>query len=114
MNVEELFEMSNIRKSESGLPVNIFVSSGGSVNQQHGPRVKVMIDSSDRFDVNRTVPVILKKNISDDDVVGYQPLPSSIMKPLRRYLNANYDTLIAYWNDEISTGEMIRQLKRLK
>ena len=105
--------MSNIRKTESGLPVNIFVSSGGSVNHQHGPRVKVMLHSSDKFDITNTVSVLLKKNITADDVVGYEPLPTNVIKSLRAYLNLNYDTLIAYWNDEISTGEMINRLQRL-
>lgn len=113
MRADELFEMSNIRKSESGLPVNIYVSSGGSVNKQHGPRIKVMINAGDKFNPYQTVSVILKQNITQDDVVGYEQLPQKVLGPLRDYINLNYDVLMAYWNDEISTKEMIMGLKSL-
>jgi hypothetical protein len=113
MKADELFEMSNIRKSESGLPVNIYVSSGGSVNKQHGPRIKVMIDPGDKFNPYQTVSVILKQNITQDDVIGYETLHPKVLEPLRDYINFNYNILMAYWNDEISTKEMIMGLKSL-
>jgi hypothetical protein len=109
----DLFEMSNIRKSESGLPVNLFVSSGGSVNNQHGPRIKVMVDSATRFDPSNNVSIMLKKDITADDVVGYAVIPNKILDRIRDYINLNYDTLIKYWNDEISTKEMINLLQAL-
>lgn len=109
----DLFEMSNIRKNESGLPVNIFVSSGGSVNNQHGPRIKAMVDTDDKFNVRNTVSIILKKDITDDDVIGYDKLPVKILNPIREYINLNYDTLIQYWNDEMSTNEMTLSLLSL-
>ena len=113
MKADDLFEMSNIRKSESGLPVNIYVSSGGSINNQHGPRIKAMIDTGDRFNPHQTVSVVLKQNITQDDVIGYEQLPSKVLGPLRDYINLNYDVLMAYWNDQISTKEMVMGLKSL-
>lgn len=113
MRADELFEMSNIRKSESGLPVNIYVSSGGSVNTRHGPRIKVMVDTGDRFDPRHTVSVLLKRDITADDVVGYEKLSMSVLDAVRNYINLNYDVLMAYWNDELSTSEMINGLKKL-
>ena len=113
MRADELFEMSNIRKSESGLPVNIYVSSGGSVNTRHGPRIKVMVDTGDRFDPRHTVSVLLKRDVTVDDVVGYEQLSSAVLAAIRDYINLNYDVLLAYWNDELSTSEMINGLKRL-
>jgi hypothetical protein len=113
MEADELFEMSNIWKAESGLPVNIYVSSGGSVNQQHGPRIKAMIDSGDKFNPHNTISIMLKKDITIHDVVGYTQLPTKILDAFRNYINLNYDILIAYWNDEISTTEMIMGLQKL-
>lgn len=110
---DQLFEMSNIRKNESGLPVNIYVSSGGSVNKRHGPRIKVMYDTSDKFNPHATVSVLLKRDITSDDVVGYERLPTKILNPIRDYINLNYDILMKYWNDEVSTIEMLTQLKSL-
>lgn len=113
MRAVDLFEMSNIRKTESGLPVNIYVSSGGSVNKQHGPRIKVMTDAGDRFNPTQTVSVLLKPNITAEDVVGYNRLPESTLRAVRAYINLNYTVLLAYWNDEISTREMILSLQAL-
>lgn len=111
---DDLFEMSNIRKNESGLPVNIYVSSGGSVNRKHGPRIKVMYDTTDKFNPHATVSVLVKRDITTDDVVGYERLPSKILNPIREYINLNYAVLMSYWNDELSTIEMIQQLQPLK
>lgn len=113
MRADDLFEMSNIRKSESGLPVNIYVSSGGSVNKQHGPRIKAMMDSGDRFNPHHTVSIVLKRDITAHDVIGYEQLPPQVLHAIRDYINLNYDVLLAYWNDEISTKEMIMGLKKL-
>jgi hypothetical protein len=113
MKISQLFEMSNLRKSETGLPMNIYVSSGGSVNTQHGPRIKVMVSTSDKMDPYDTVSVMLKKDITPADVIGYKRLPESVIGVLRTYININYDTLIKYWNDELSTTEMIAQLKKV-
>lgn len=112
-DVDELFEMSNLRKGFTGLPVNIYVSSGGSVNKRHGPRIKVMTNTGDKVNPHQTVSVILKHNITPDDVVGYEQLPMNVLNSVREYINLNYDVLIAYWNDEIGTDEMIQQLKGL-
>ena len=113
MRVGDLFEMSNLRKSETGLPCNIYVSSGGSVNKQHGPRIKVMRTSADRFDPSQTVSVMLKRDLTANDVIGYQTLDAATIKALRQYVNENFEVLIAHWNDELSSAEMLAQLKRI-
>lgn len=110
MKMSDLFEMSNIRKMESGLPVNIFVSSGGSVNHQHGPRIKAMISTGDKFNISDTVSIVLKRDITGADIIGYKTLPAAVISAIREYINLNYDTLLAYWDDEISTKELIDSL----
>ena len=114
LSEDDLFEMSNIRKNESGLPMNIYVSSGGSVNHQHGPRIKVMPTSANNMNPHQTVSVMLKQNITSDDVVGYSQLSSDDLSEIRNYINLNYETLIQYWEDTISTAEMISKLKKLE
>jgi hypothetical protein len=113
MFVDDLFEMSNIRKRTSGLPVNIYVSSGGSVNKRHGPRIKVMTNTGDNFNPRETFGVILKRNITPDDVIGYDTLTNDVLNALREYINKNYDVLMKYWNDEIDTTEMVQELRSL-
>ena len=64
---DQLFEMANLRKKDTGLPVNIYVSSGDSISKRHGPRIKVMYDTGDKFDHYKTVSVLLKRDITADD-----------------------------------------------
>ena len=111
--LEDLFEMANLRKTETGLPVNIYVSSGGAIKGRHGPRIKVMYKSSDKFDINSTVSVLLKKDIDEDDVIGYDKLDSNIFNAIKQYLNLNYDCLLEYWKDDISTMELMNKLKKI-
>jgi hypothetical protein len=110
---QDLFEMSNIRKSESGLPVNIYVSSGGSVNTRHGPRIKIMTNSGNKFNPHQTVSVMLKRDITDEDVIGYEKVLPGVLNSVKQYVNLNFDVLMAYWNDEIGTYELIQRLKSL-
>lgn len=109
----ELFEMSNLRKSTTGLPVNIYVSSGGSVNNRHGPRLKAMFSNADKFNHSQTISVMLKKDVTKDDVIGYDKINPIILKALRTYINLNYEVLMKHWNDEIDSVELIQQLKKI-
>jgi len=65
------------------------------------------------MDINSTVSILLKRNITADDVVGYNKLPNDILNSLRKYINKNYDTLMLYWNDEIDSAELIQKLKKI-
>jgi hypothetical protein len=108
----DLFEMSNFRKNETGLPMNIYVSSGSGLSYKL-PRIKAMIDLSDKMNIGNTISIVLKRNITDNDIVGYHKLSSSNLSALRDFINLNYDALIQYWNDEISTTELTQKIQRL-
>ena len=107
-----LFEMSNFKKNETGLPVNIYVSSGSGLDYKL-PRIKAMVDFGDKMNIRNTISIILKKDFTEDDIVDYHRLPASIFKQLRKYINLNYDVLIDYWNDEISTTELTQRLQKI-
>lgn len=110
MKADDLFEMSNISREDSGLPVRIWVSSKMSAAERHGPRLKVELPGTG----SPTIPVLLKKDITADDVVGYELLPAKILNPLRDFINLNYDILIQYWNDEVSTRQMILSIRSIE
>lgn len=105
----ELFEMSNIAREDSGLPVRVWVSSKMTAAERHGPRIKIELPGTS----TPTISVLLKKDITSEDVVGYNKLPSKILAPLRTFINLNYDALLQYWNDEISTKQMIMSIKNI-
>ena len=108
-----LFEMSNLRKHETGLPVNIYISDGRSYGNKI-PRLKIMTSTSDNMDPHNTVSIMIKKNITEDDIIGYDRIPSSVFSAVKKYINLNYDTLVQFWNGEIGTTELGNKLKRLQ
>jgi hypothetical protein len=56
---------------------------------------------------------MLKRDLTANDVIGYQTLDAATIKALRQYVNENFEVLIAHWNDELSSAEMLAQLKRI-
>jgi len=112
---DDLFEMANLRKSSTGLPVNIYISSGGAVKERHDPRLKAMILKSDKFDFTRTISVKLKKDIDKDDIIGYEneTIDANTLKALRKYINLNLEVLMKYWDEKIDTTELITKLKKI-
>jgi hypothetical protein len=112
---DDLFEMANLRKSSTGLPVNIYISSGGAVKERHGPRLKAMILKSDKFDFTRTISIKLKKDIDKDDIIGYEneTIDANTVKALRKYINLNLEVLMKYWDEKIDTTELVTKLKKI-
>ncbi|MBX9614528.1 MAG: hypothetical protein Q8S03_14190 [Brevundimonas sp.] len=105
---EDFFLMSNLRPSDTGLPMVVWVSNRG--HARHDARVKVCRTPGDRIAVD------------DMAVVGIRPSPELIEGPLdgeslklvQRWIALNADTLIGYWNSELSTRELFQNLKRIE
>jgi hypothetical protein len=109
---DHLFEMSNFRKNETGLPTNIYVSTGIRLENKL-PRMKVQLTQADHFDSQSTVSIFIKKDVTADDIIGYARMSSRTLSKIREFMNLNYDTLIDYWNSEISTTELTRRIKKI-
>jgi hypothetical protein len=104
---EDFFLMSNLRPKHTGLPMVVWVSNRG--HARHDARVKVCRTPGDRIDVD------------DMAVVGIRPSPTLIEGPLdnvslelvQQWIALNEAVLIAYWDGELDTVEMIQSLKKL-
>jgi len=85
----------------------VWVSNRG--HARHDARVKVCRTPGDRIDVD------------DMAVVGIRPSPTLIEGPLdnasfglvQQWIALNEAVLIAYWDGELDTVEMIQSLKKL-
>ena len=105
---DELFEMANLFPEDTGLPVTVWVSPRG--NARHAARIKVC-----RVAGNRMVP-------SNTAVVAIAPepqliegtLPARYLAPVTRWVALNTDVLLRYWNGEIGTGGLLRELRRVE
>jgi hypothetical protein len=106
-----LFEMANLRPSESGLPVTIYISTGFVEGKQlnHGPRIKVSNSYSTKFNIRD----IFVMTIADDPkVIGSSNLKESDVTLIKNFVIKNKEVLEAYWDDDISTMDMLHALQK--
>lgn len=99
----ELWEMANLKKSRTGLPVLIYISGNKS---SHGPRIKFFDSYADSLGENYDllipltvskhpeIPIEHKLNIKEKD-----------LEKVKEWVVKNYDLLIALYNDEIDEIE---------
>ena len=100
---EEGFRMSNLYPEDTGLPFVVWVSTGNGA--RHDIRVKVCRGRKIKF--SEMVSVGLRPTVH----VVSGSLPNADLELLRKWVEVNMDTLLAYWEEEISTANMLRLLK---
>ena len=102
---EAPYEMSNLFPKHTGLPFVVWISVRGGA--RHDVRVKVSPNAraipSEMIPVAvRPTPHIVEGSMDSDD-----------WGMLARWIEANRDTLIAYWDGEIDTQDAIERLVRI-
>ena len=106
-DAEDIFFMTNLSPRMTGLPMSIWVSPRG--NARHDIRIKVAMTHGSRM------------NFDDTAVVAVRPAPRIVAGRLstedRRavadWIRLNYEALLAYWDDQLDTGQFIERLKVL-
>lgn len=104
---EDIFFMTNLSPRMTGLPMSIWVSPRG--NARHDIRIKVNMTHGSRM------------NFDDTAVVAVRPAPRIVAGRLstedRRavadWIRLNYEAILAYWDDQLDTGQFIERLKVL-
>lgn len=98
--------MSNLTEEDTGIEgVVIWVSAGefGGVDLQHVPRVKVVLGTKIRSEgLDKAVTCTLT---DPPRVLG--ALPGKSQKQVLAFLRKNRPVLRRYWNNEVSTREML-------
>lgn len=112
--MKDLFEMSNIRKKDTGLPVNIWLDDIGSErNVKHNlPRLKIQGNYKDRVSSKTE---LISVSISDDpQVLVKRPnleISSSDLKEVLEFIKVHKDTLLGHWNGDLSTSDVLAIFK---
>lgn len=89
------FEMTNLRKHESGLPYDIWLDSAGCTrNTQHNV-MRIKVSTGDEL-----IPVIIN---SQRDIRPLRHFKSE--REIISCASDNYDTLFKHWNGELSDGQ---------
>src|SRR5271156_154738 len=106
-NSDELYEMANLYPRTTGLPMTVWVGPRG--NARHDVRIKVNMSHGNQMNVDNTA------------VVGVRPGPHLIAGRLTaedqrlvfEWMEINATAIIAYWDGDIDTAELIQTLKPL-
>jgi hypothetical protein len=104
---DSLFDMANLFPATTGLPMTVWVSPRGGA--RHDVRVKVNITHGNQMSVSNTA------------VVGVRPAPWLIegrldqqdQKAVFDWVAQNTEALVAYWDGQTDTAQLILALKRL-
>jgi hypothetical protein len=106
-NANELFEMANLYPRTTGLPMTVWVGPRG--NARHDVQVKVNMAHGNQM------------NIDNAAVVGVRPAPHVIAghlspedeRAVADWISLNTTAIIAYWDGDIDTLELVQALKPL-
>jgi hypothetical protein len=104
---DELFEMANLFPEDTGLPVTVWVSPRGGA--RHAARINVCRVAGNRMAPSNTVVV----GIAPEPRVIEGKLPAKYADPVSRWVTLNAEALLRYWNGEIGTGGLMRELRRV-
>jgi len=99
--------MANLYPRTTGLPMTVWVGPRG--NARHDVRIKVNMTHGNQMNVDSTA------------VVGVRPAPHVIVgrlssedqRQLFEWVGLNAAAIIAYWDGDIDTAELIQTLQRL-
>ena len=101
-----LFELANLRTKITGLPILIWVSEKKG---KHEARIKVANNSEKWTDDTFSL------SISDEPkvIAGECKLPTKDLEKVKCFVKKHKKTLLDYWEREISTDEMLENIKKL-
>ena len=105
--LDMLNEMANLRPSDTGLSVFIWVDEmGGYRNTEHNiPRLKIAVDNP-----SNQVAVV---SISETPELLEGGLKLGFNK-IKKWIILNYPELLEHWNGDISTAVLFKNIKRVK
>lgn len=109
----ELFEMAaSLRKDDTGVDNIIWVSTkqeGGS----HNIRLKIQFTDTPKIKRNEWATVTFD---SDGENIKFKhgDISSIVKKQVIKFIKDNVKTLVKYWDEEITTTELIKSLKKVE
>lgn len=105
LDEEDFFDMANLSPTRTGLPMVIWISERGGA--RHDVRVKVSLVHGRRARPDQTSSVSLRPDV---EVVAGPQLASHDFALVRRWIELNRDVLVAYWDGDLLTDEVIDRL----
>ena len=104
---EDFFDMANLPPEATGLPMVVWVSQRGRA--QHAARVKVSLIHGRRMSSRQMTSVSVRPTV---EVVAGAPLSSEDLSAVRKWVAANEQAILDYWEERLFTTELIERLRR--
>lgn len=105
---DDFFDMANLSPTLTGLPMVVWISERSRV--RHDVRVKVSLVHGRRAHPDQTASVSVRPAV---EVVAGPPLDPRDLTLVRRWIELNRETILAYWNGDLLTDEAIARLVAL-
>ena len=105
---DDLFEMANLSPTLTGLPMIVWISERGRA--QHDARVKVSLVHGRRARPDRTASVSVRPAV---EVVAGREVRRRDLELVRQWIELNRAAILAYWDGDLLTDEVIARLKPL-
>jgi hypothetical protein len=105
---EDFFDMANLPPDVTGLPMVVWVSQQGRA--RHDVRVKVSLVPGRHMNPDQTTSVSVRPDV---EVVAGDRLPPSELAAVRRWVDANRQVIIDYWDGKLFTNELLERLVRI-
>jgi len=106
-DTEDIFFMTNLSPRMTGLPMSVWVSPRG--NARHDVRIKVNMAHGNQMTIDNTAVVAVRPT---PRVLAGRLTPSD-RRAVADWIRLNEETIIAYWDEQLDTGEFIARLKVL-
>jgi hypothetical protein len=107
LDTEDIFQMTNLSPRMTGLPMAVWASPRG--NARHDARIKVNMSHGNQMSIDNTAVVALRPA---PRVIAGRLTPED-RRLVSEWIELNRVALIAYWGEQIDTGQFIEQLKKL-
>jgi hypothetical protein len=106
-DTEDIFHMTNLSPRMTGLPMSVWVSPRG--NARHDVRIKVNMSHGSQMTIDNTAVIAVRP--APRVVAGH--LSSGDRRAVTEWIRLNYEAIIAYWDEQLDTGQLIDRLKLL-
>ncbi len=107
ISADELYEMANLYPRTTGSPMTVWVGPRG--NARHDVRIKVNMPHGNQMNIDNAAVVAVRP--SPHVIAGH--LPREDERAVAAWITLNTDAIVAYWNGDIDTLELMQALKPL-
>ena len=106
-DTEDIFFMTNLSPRMTGLQMSVWVSPRG--NARHDVRIKANMTHGSQMTIDNTAVVAVRPT---PRVLAGRLSPSDL-RAVTDWIRLNYEAIIAYWDEQLDTGQFIERLKVL-